>query len=86
MREVRVELICQPRLGQGSRVVGAARIENDEKNHDELDTWSGVLVGPREDVIESLKVFGLYQVKLEKLVLSDAEIAEFVDEAVEEEE
>ena len=63
--------------------VGKAVLKNARKNYDDHDTWSGLLIGPKEDVIATLIAWGEPQVTFRMLPVTRARAEELVQEAVE---
>ena len=79
---IRYEFDYYPREDQqlGKNVI----IEDGFKNHDDLNTWGGVLVGSREDVAATLAAWGQPVLSMTHTSLTPEDAAVYIEEGAEE--
>jgi hypothetical protein len=78
MRVIQYPVENYPRDNQ--QPVEGVRLARTQKNYDDLDTWSGVLVGPRHLVVATLMDWGHPVIHLDMEEVDEARANELVDE------
>lgn len=64
-------------------LIGGCRVEDYSKSGDAADTWSGMLIGPKEDVIATLAGWGTPRITVTLEPLTPEEARTLVDAEIE---